>query len=100
MTHPMLSRLPLERQREEIERNKSYLEDQLNGPVDSFAYPFGDYSPMTEAIVRESKFMSACTTFRGGVQPGSDPFALPRLQVYDLDGEQFARWLRQAWAEI
>ena len=100
MTHPMLSRLPLDRQREEIERNKSYLEDQLNGPVDSFSYPFGDYSPATEAIVRESKFLSACTTTRDRVQSGSDPFALPRLHVNDLDGEQFARWLRQAWIEI
>jgi peptidoglycan/xylan/chitin deacetylase (PgdA/CDA1 family) len=99
VTHPMLSRLPVDRQCDEIEGSKRHLEEALNLPVREFAYPHGDYSRATQEIVRDAGFTSACATNSGPVHSGTDLFALPRLHVYDLAGEEFAEWLHRVWGE-
>jgi len=96
VTHPALAALPRSAQREEIRRSKADLEEILDRAVTSFAYPYGrrcDYTAETVALVREAGFTHACANFAGVAGPASDPFQLPRLQVGDWDGEEFARWL-------
>lgn len=97
VTHPILSTIARDRQCDEIQQNKSFLEDILEAPVSSFAYPYGDYSRETLRIVREAGFDCACSIIRGAVQPDSDLFQLPRLHVWDMGGDEFAAWLRQMW---
>jgi len=98
-THPVLSRLTTEAQRDEIRLARRDLGAIIGSPLTSFAYPFGrreDYDEGTVAMVREAGFSCACSNFAGSVAAGTDPFQLPRFQVRDWDGEGFAAALR-AW---
>jgi peptidoglycan/xylan/chitin deacetylase (PgdA/CDA1 family) len=96
VTHPRLSALPAASQRDEIRGSKARLEEVLNRPVTSFAYPHGgrsDYTAQTVSIVREAGFARACSNFAGVVGPSTDRFQLPRIHVQDWDGDEFARRL-------
>jgi peptidoglycan/xylan/chitin deacetylase (PgdA/CDA1 family) len=96
VTHSALSGLPADAQREEIEGSRDWLENVLDRRATSFAYPFGrrcDYTAETVGIVREAGFSCACSNFSGTVGRSTATFELPRVQVHDMDGEAFARWL-------
>jgi peptidoglycan/xylan/chitin deacetylase (PgdA/CDA1 family) len=98
VTHPTLSSLPLSDQREEITESKEFLEELVGHQIESFAYPFGrriDYTNESVTLVREAGFVQACSNFVGLVQRTSDAFQLPRLQVKDWDGDEFARRLSE-----
>jgi peptidoglycan/xylan/chitin deacetylase (PgdA/CDA1 family) len=104
VTHPFLSFLPTARQREEIQQSKTRLEEIIGQPVVNFAYPHGNYSEETTALVREAGFTSACTTYPRTVRrcdapkeppQGGDRFKLPRVVVEDWDGEEFAKQLSE-----
>lgn len=98
VTHPCLPGLTSHRQREEIRESRRYLEDVLERPVTSFAYPHGAYSEETISLVKEAGFERACSTIHDVAWQGSDRHRLPRFHVQDWDGETFARhldnWLR------
>lgn len=97
VTHSALSGLPEEAQRQEIRQSKADLERLLGTPVLNFAYPYGQYSERTAALVREEGFISACSNQAGVLTEDSDLFALPRLKIGDWDAKRFeatlARWL-------
>lgn len=93
VTHPLLSALPLKLQQEEIQQSKAHLEELLGHQVSSFAYPYGDYTAETIDVVRSSGFACACSTIPESVRRHSDRFLLPRVQVQNWGGEEFARWL-------
>lgn len=101
MTHPVLSGLPVAAQQSEIRQSKARLEEILERPVSSFAYPFGGYEHFTRQsirIVREAGFACGCSAVAGAVTRSADPYQLPRLYMEDMDGECFASllssWLR------
>jgi len=96
VNHPALSALTPALQRDEILESKARLEEILSRPVTSFAYPYGrlsDYTAETVGIVREAGFACSCSNFAGLVKRFTDPFQLPRVQVQDWDGDEFARRL-------
>jgi peptidoglycan/xylan/chitin deacetylase (PgdA/CDA1 family) len=95
VTHPLLSSLPLNLQYAEIQASKASLEERLGHEIRSFAYPYGNYTPQTVALVQEAGYTCACSTLQASVRPGSDRFQLPRLEVQDWDGDLFAQKLRQ-----
>lgn len=101
VTHPALSALDRERQRQEIRQCKTDLEALIGRSVTSFAYPYGrarDYTSETVELVRESGFSRACSTSAGLAGCDSDPLQLPRMNVGDWDGEEFAQRLTVAFA--
>jgi peptidoglycan/xylan/chitin deacetylase (PgdA/CDA1 family) len=94
--HPILSKLPIATQRDEIEGSKQHLEDIVGHPVVTFAYPYGsrfDYTSDTVAIVQKVGFICACSNFIDVVWKGSDRFQLPRVLVRDWGAEEFAERL-------
>lgn len=95
VTHPVLSLLPAATQRDEIRWSKARLEEILEHPVTSFAYPYGLLTAETVTVVRESGFACACSSFADVVWRGTDRFQLPRVLVRDWDGETFASRLRE-----
>jgi peptidoglycan/xylan/chitin deacetylase (PgdA/CDA1 family) len=98
-THPVLSRLASEAQRDEIRLARRDLGAVIGTPLTSFAYPFGrpeDYDAGTVKLVREAGFSCACSNFASPVGSGADPFQIPRFEVRDWDGDGFAAALR-AW---
>jgi peptidoglycan/xylan/chitin deacetylase (PgdA/CDA1 family) len=94
VTHAALPALTPAEQCAEIGQSKALLENLINRPVLNFAYPFGDQSPETAALVRDAGFHSSCTTATGAVHAGTDLFQLPRIGVGDWDGETFAQTLQ------
>lgn len=95
VTHAFLSSHPVTFQLDEIKRSKAHLEDIMGRQVSSFAYPHGDYAPETVALVRNAGFNCACSIVNDVVRRFNDRFQLPRVQVEDWDGEEFAR--RLSW---
>lgn len=57
------------------------LSRQKLGGTPYLAYPFGKYSEQTIGLVRQAGFAAAFTTKSGFVQPGDDPYRLPRIEI-------------------
>jgi peptidoglycan/xylan/chitin deacetylase (PgdA/CDA1 family) len=94
VSHPVLSCISDDAQRQEIRQSKASLEEILDRPVTSFAYPFGsrtDYRPATASAVQQEGFMCACSNYPGVVRKHANPFELPRMLVGDWNGDEFAR---------
>ena len=93
VTHPILEGLPAPVQLAEMRESKARLEELLDRPIDSFAYPYGAAGPDTVQLVADAGFRCACTTMAGTVRRAADPFRLPRFTVEDWDGGEFLRQL-------
>ncbi|MBI1789614.1 MAG: polysaccharide deacetylase family protein [Acidobacteria bacterium] len=96
MTHSVLAAQPLSDQSWEVRESKACLENLLSRPVTSFSYPFGGrdhYTAETVQVVRDAGFSRACSTAGHAVSRTDGPFELPRLNVTDMDGDQFERFL-------
>ncbi len=98
VTHPFLSTIPPEVQQKEIQENKVQLEEIFGHPIESFAYPHGNYNSETSEIVRQAGFTCACTTNANIVGKNSDRFQLPRFAVGNWNGEEFAKRLSNWFA--
>jgi peptidoglycan/xylan/chitin deacetylase (PgdA/CDA1 family) len=98
ISHSRLSSLSLESQCTEIRGSKAQLEEVLERPVRSFAYPYGracDYTEDTVKMVSESGFACAFAAEGGPIRRDYDLFQLPRVQVNDVSGDVFAAQLRE-----
>lgn len=93
VNHPFLSTLPVTKQQYELQQSKTRLEELIELPVNSFAYPHGDYTAETAALAREVGFAYACSTIHSELRRNTDCFQLPRVEIQDWDGEEFARQL-------
>jgi peptidoglycan/xylan/chitin deacetylase (PgdA/CDA1 family) len=91
--HPMLPRLSLERQKDEIDSGKQDLESLLGKQIAGFAYPNGKATDDAKQIVREAGFAYACTSLHDVVRPGSDLYELTRFWQKDVDGDKFLQGL-------
>ncbi|MGD2064427.1 MAG: polysaccharide deacetylase family protein [Nitrospirota bacterium] len=81
VTHPRLTRALPQDRKAEINGSKAQLEAIIDGPVEHFCYPYGDYDEELMATVKEAGFRSAVTTVRGRARRGDDPFELARKGV-------------------
>jgi peptidoglycan/xylan/chitin deacetylase (PgdA/CDA1 family) len=98
VTHPILSKVPLERAKWEIVESKQTLENVLQTEVNTFAYPNGkpeDYSPAIVDLVREAGYKGAVTTVLHGNLSDDDPFQLRRIRSWEPDIPSFAFRLKQ-----
>ena len=77
LTHPILPRTRATELEEEVRDSRRQLERGLDRPVDTFAYPNGDFDPETEACVRRH-YRAAVTGSGGWLRRGADPHRLPR----------------------
>ncbi|HET9905479.1 MAG TPA: polysaccharide deacetylase family protein [Anaerolineales bacterium] len=98
--HPILPRLVLEQQKDEILSSKLELEEILERKVEGFAYPHGRATLESTRIVAEAGFSYACTSLQDVVRPGSDLHGLTRFWQKDVDGDKFMqtlnRWLKNS----
>jgi peptidoglycan/xylan/chitin deacetylase (PgdA/CDA1 family) len=97
VTHPSLPSHSIDVQRDEIHRSKQELEQILNHPIQSFAYPFGDFNRNSVQATQDSGFEQACSTIQQPVWKGSNCFQLPRFEVQnwerDVFEEKLSKWL-------
>lgn len=99
ITHPFLCSLPISVQEKEIYHSKAQLEELLGHEVTSFSYPFGQYTADSVAVVRDAGFNCACATIHASVQRHSNLFELPRVEIQNWNGEEFARRLSR-WFDV
>jgi peptidoglycan/xylan/chitin deacetylase (PgdA/CDA1 family) len=76
LTHPELSQLAPVDAREEIVRSRTLLERQLQRPILTFCYPFGEWKETTYRLVRGAGYHAACND---SWRAEHRPFALARL---------------------
>ncbi len=86
VNHPMLTKLPLEAARSEIDLSRSVIEAALGVRPQHLSYPFGDRGsagPREFGIARALGFKTAVTTRPGVLFPehGDHLMALPRLSL-------------------
>ena len=93
LTHPRLTGLDEHELRREIVDARTLLEERIDGPVEHFAYPYGDFSDREVELLQAAGFRSACTTRSGFNRAGEDPLRLRRIEVYGSDSP--ARLLRK-----
>lgn len=96
VTHPLLAAQPAEIQYAELSESKKNLEVWLNREVTSFSYPYGGrehYSDVTVEAARRCGFGRACTTESGPVTAADSPHEWGRLNIVDMDGDQFHKVL-------
>lgn len=80
-THPQLDDVPADRLAEEVRRPKQVLEEALQTPVETFAYPYGYHDRATKEAVASAGYLAACRVGNLACEPRDDRFALPRLTV-------------------
>ena len=100
VSHPALPRLSVDLQNSEIRECASFLEQLLGRRPRSFAYPYGAFGETTVPLVREAGFREAVTTAPGALSQLCDPFCLPRIQVGDWDGDEFAGMLSRVSVHV
>jgi len=78
-THPWLTRISVERAREEVDASRRKLEDRFQVPIRHFCYPYGDWNEAVRDLVIEAGYETACTTDSGINLPDTNPHALKRF---------------------
>lgn len=80
-SHPKLTRLADEAIRRELGQSREGLASLLGSPPQSFAYPYGAFSPRVESLVREAGYAVAVSTIRDNRVRPEELFHLPRVMV-------------------
>jgi peptidoglycan/xylan/chitin deacetylase (PgdA/CDA1 family) len=60
-SHSQLCDLTLEKAKEDIYRSKVVIEKKIDKHVDSFAYPYSDFTPEVKQLVKQLGFSCACS---------------------------------------
>ncbi len=92
VTHPILSRLPLEQAKDEVRDSRKIIHAHLGDSEIAFAYPSGrkeDYNQEIKEIVMEEGFYCAVSTVWGGNEEQEDPFELKRMGIDGRDIDTF-----------
>jgi peptidoglycan/xylan/chitin deacetylase (PgdA/CDA1 family) len=80
LTHPYLTRISYSQAREEIISSKKKLEDLFNVPIEHFCYPYGDFEPSIQELVKEAGYSSGSTVKFGVNSLTTNPFQLCRIK--------------------
>ncbi len=81
VTHPRLDEIGAERAAMEIAGSRAALEDIVQAPIQSFAYPHGAYDRRVRAAVIDAGFVAAVAVKNALSHGEDDPFALARVTI-------------------
>ena len=87
-SHVMVGQQDYERVLSEVELPKKILEEKLNKPIYSFAYPKGQYgssSAWTRELLARSGYIAGCTMFEERLNKNTDLLELPRIDITGTD---------------
>lgn len=93
VTHPFVSRLQPEQACWEISECKSRIEDELQAPVEHFAYPNGreeDFGAWNKKVIQEAGYQAAVSTLWGVNYSSTDRMELRRGGPWEETEAQFA----------
>ncbi|MFF0310782.1 polysaccharide deacetylase family protein [Streptosporangium sp. NPDC004379] len=80
-SHPQLDQLPDAELRNELRTNRTLLEDQIDRPVATMAYPYGYSSARVRREVRRAGYWTACAVANDAFEEGDEMLSIPRLTV-------------------
>jgi len=84
MNHRLLHEIPLKDAQYEIESAIDYLEDLLQTPCKTFAYPAGYYTPQVERLIESAGHIAAFSTVYGP-NDRLDLYAINRMEILRRD---------------
>jgi peptidoglycan/xylan/chitin deacetylase (PgdA/CDA1 family) len=93
VSHPILSKVPVDKMREEIIGSKITIEEHLGVPIKTFAYPNGsksDFTNTTKKILKDAGYICALTTIFGDNEHDQDMFELRRGRPWENHLPSFA----------
>ena len=93
VTHPFISTLTREAMEWEAGESKRRIEQELQLPVDCFAYPSGrerDFGKGNKDVIRNAGYKAAVTTIWGMNTPSTDPMELRRGGPWEENAALFA----------
>ena len=82
VSHPHLDVVRQDNARQEMLESKRFLEDHLQHPIASFAYPHGSHRRATRSLAVEAGFRNAHAVKNAMSHHGDDPFAVARFTVH------------------
>jgi peptidoglycan/xylan/chitin deacetylase (PgdA/CDA1 family)/glycosyltransferase involved in cell wall biosynthesis len=97
LTHPHLAGLPAAEAAHEIAHSKVELERRLGISVLSFAYPYGNLSPETKALVQQAGFRYAVATDSGGMHLEDDRMQIFRINMFPHESASSLFKKTSAW---
>ena len=80
VSHIALSDYSVEQQRLEIASSKEILEEHI-GPVKFFAYPYGQFTKVTQQLLGEAGYLGACSGIVGLNSKSAPVYVLKRINV-------------------
>ena len=92
VTHSCLPFHSMEVQYKEITDCKQNLENNLGRPINTIAYPYGNYNDITLNIIKNQK-LTAFSCDEWVITNRANPLRLGRFQVRNWTGEEFERQL-------
>lgn len=103
VNHPILARTEVKEAELEITRSRRRLQELLDDPVATFAYPNGrpgtDYATAHVAMVRNAGFNVAVSTAWGAARRGMHPFQLARIAPWDTTPLHFGLRIARSYFE-
>lgn len=84
-SHEILTAVPMDTARQQVEGSGAMIERKLGKPCTAFSYPNGNWSAAARRIVAEAGFKLAVTVDRYIWTVDSDPLSIPRSNVYEDD---------------
>ena len=84
LTHPHLTKIPLEKARLEIIESKNILEKRLKQKIETFCYPYGDYDKTIVELVKDAGYRGAVVTPKYG-KCNHSMYTICRIGLYNSD---------------
>lgn len=91
--HRLLSHLPVEEAREDIQRSKEAIDRQVKVGTPTFSYPRGYWTPQVAELVKASGFRLAFLAKGGSVGCQDDPYTLRRINIGQAGTESMPMFL-------
>jgi glycosyltransferase involved in cell wall biosynthesis len=70
---------------EQVSGSREDLQALLDDPIDTFAFPYGEFDERTAPASEFAGFLAACSNRARPAQPGDDPLLIPRIEISGSD---------------
>ena len=84
-SHPDLTTLSYQQQRDEMIQSKQVLESIIHSKITSFAYPYGRYNSDSILGAKDADYQLACTTCSGWFGSENNPLLIRRITIFASD---------------
>ena len=81
VTHPMLTKITLDKVEQELVASKKRIEEQLGVEVKHFSYPHSAYNEQMFGVLKQCGYISASLGYGGNIRYGADKMMLNRNYI-------------------